>query len=444
MTVSSQSSAVPGSAFTMLRARSISKAGRGTLPSGRRRRSSQSMACARARAAFSGAVKEGIPAACSVAGGPSRFMNTPTRAMSSASAARAAISSSATSADRVISGVLNSTMTASTSGPAPRMHVTCPYCEAVALAIMSTGLETLASGGSSDRSCAAVGAASSGTSRPLASQASAARIPGPPPLVTIATRRPRYRCGKLNTVATSSISSIDPARTTPAWCSKASTPTSPPDRAAVCDAAPRRPATVRPALTAMIGTRRPMRRATRTNDAGSGIDSRYSKITSAADSSSQYRRRSLVDTSTAFPIDTKAPMPRPRASAASRTASPTAPDWLSRNAPPAAGSVRLKVALNRPSPTPPRIPVQFGPSNRTPRSRAVATRRAWRAAPVRPDLGEPGRYHAHRRDAEAAGLGHHVVDRIGRHAHDDEIRPDRAGGEIGKGRNAAHRPHGAG
>ena len=282
----------------------------------------------------------------------------------------------------------------------------------------------------------AVGAASSGTSRPLASQASAARIPGPPPLVTIATRRPLYRRVELNTVAMSSISSIDPARTTPAWRSKASTPTSPPDKAAVCDAAPRRPATVRPALTATIGTRRPTRRATGTNDAGSGIDSRYSKITSTPDSSSQYRRRSLVDTSTAFPIDTKAPMPRPRACAASRTASPTAPDWLNRNAPTrsrqrsAEGGVETAVADAAEDPGAvgshqPHAPFAGGCHEARlvcalaglPRTRPIST---------------------YCRNAEIAGLGHHVADRIGRHADDDEIGRDRAGGEIRKRRDAAH------
>jgi len=228
-----------------------------------------------------------MPAAGNDAGGPSRLMNTPTMPTSSASAARAAINSSATSTDRSSTGVLNNTMTASTSGSAPSRRVTCPYCAEVAPAIMSMGLFTLASGTSSDRSRAAIGAAISGTASPLASHASAARTPDPPPLVTIATRRPVNCRVQLNTVATSSISSIDPARMTPAWRSSASTPTSPPDSAAVCEAAPRRPASVRPALTAMMGTRLPMRCASRRNAAGSGIDSRYSRITSTAGSSSQ-------------------------------------------------------------------------------------------------------------------------------------------------------------
>ena len=67
------------------------------------------------------------------------------------------------------------------------------------------------------------------------------------------------------------------------------------------------------------------------------------------------------------------------------------------------------------------------------RRKVRLTRRA-----LRPDFCEPGRYHAHRPDAEIAGLGHHVGDRIGRHADDDEIGRDRAGGEIRERRDAAH------
>ena len=61
------------------------------------------------------------------------------------------MSSVATSAARVTRGVLYMTIRASISSVAPRTRVTSPYCWAVALAIMSTGLDALASGGSSDR-----------------------------------------------------------------------------------------------------------------------------------------------------------------------------------------------------------------------------------------------------------------------------------------------------
>ena len=201
-------------------------------------------------------------------------MNTEINGTSSLISARAAMSSAATSEARVISGVLNMTISASMPGAVPRARAARPYCSAVELAIMSTGFPTLASGGSSDRKPAAVSSSSSGTTSPLVSQASAARMPGPPPFVRIATRRPRNRLCELSIVARSSISSIDSARITPAWRSTASTATSPPESAAVCDAAARVPAFVRPALTATTGTRVPTHRAIRVNHRGSGISSK--------------------------------------------------------------------------------------------------------------------------------------------------------------------------
>ena len=65
--------------------------------------------------------------------------------------------------------------------------------DALADATRSTGLRTAASGSTNSRSTACVAAGSSGTSRPAAAQASAARIAGPPPLLTIATRLPGGR-----------------------------------------------------------------------------------------------------------------------------------------------------------------------------------------------------------------------------------------------------------
>ncbi len=67
---------------------------------------------------------------------------------------------------------------------------------------------------------------------------------------------------------------MDSARMTPAWWSKASTATSPPESAAVCEAAARLPASVRPAFTATMGTRLPTHRAIRMNHRGSWISSR--------------------------------------------------------------------------------------------------------------------------------------------------------------------------
>ena len=79
----------------------------------------------------------------------------------------------------------------------------------------------------------------------------------------------------------------------------------------------------------------------------------------------------MLETSALLPTDTKPPIPMPRTSAASSTASPMAPDWLSRDVRPGGGTVRLKVALNRTPAVPLSIPVQFGPTSLTPRGRRL-------------------------------------------------------------------------
>ena len=89
---------------------------------------------------------------------------------------------------------------------------------------MSTGFRPRPRGGRPARSAAWVSSDSSGTSSPAASQASATRMPGPPPLVSTATRRPGgRRAGRTARAATSNISSRVPARITPAWWNSAST-----------------------------------------------------------------------------------------------------------------------------------------------------------------------------------------------------------------------------
>ena len=105
-------------------------------------------------------------------------------------------------------------------------------------------------------------------------QASAARIPGPPAFPTIATRRPGGSGWLARTCATSSNCSSVSTRITPACRKSASTATSGDANAAVCDDAARRPADVRPLLTARIGLCRPMRRVSRANFAGLPNDSR--------------------------------------------------------------------------------------------------------------------------------------------------------------------------
>ena len=113
-----------------------------------------------------------------------------------------------------------------------------------------------------------------GTSSPFDSSASAARIPGPPALVRIATLRPDGSPWLDSSVATSNISSRVSVRMTPVWRNSASTAVSPDEMAAVCDDAARTPAPVRPDFTATIGFLRDARRATRENTRGLPNDSR--------------------------------------------------------------------------------------------------------------------------------------------------------------------------
>ena len=87
-----------------------------------------------------------------------------------------------------------------------------------------------------------------GTRRPYASQASAARMAGPPELVTMATLRP---CGSGwcdSRFATSKSCSSVSMRMTPAWRNRASVATSRLARAPVCEVAAREPAAAPPAL----------------------------------------------------------------------------------------------------------------------------------------------------------------------------------------------------
>ena len=114
---------------------------------------------------------------------------------------------------------------------------------------------------------------------------------------------------------------------TPAWWKSASTAASEPASAAVCELAARWPVAVVPLLSARIGLVRATRRASRPKRRGLPNDSTYMSTTSVASSSSHHSSRSLVETSALLPIDTNADRPSPRDSAASSSASPSAPLW---------------------------------------------------------------------------------------------------------------------
>ena len=201
-------------------------------------------------------------------------MKTPRIGLEEGRSRAAAAISRDTSSARVRKGGMNTTMTASTSSASPRSRNEAPYCSALALATMSTGFLTDASAGKLARRADWVTSESSGTRSPAASQASATKIPGPPPLVRTATRRPESRERPDMTRATSKSSSSVSALMTPAWRNSASTAGSPAARAAVCEEAARRPEPDRPAFTTTTGLCRETRRVIRANRRGSGTDSR--------------------------------------------------------------------------------------------------------------------------------------------------------------------------
>ena len=139
---------------------------------------------------------------------------------------------------------------------------------------MSIGFARLASRGRSGGSAARVSSLGGGSSRPTASQASAQRMPSPPPFVSTATRGPRGSGWRERSTATSARSSSESAWITPAWRKTASTAVIEPASAAVCDPAARCPAPVRPPFIARIGFLRATRRASRPNLRGFPNDSR--------------------------------------------------------------------------------------------------------------------------------------------------------------------------
>ena len=126
---------------------------------------------------------------------------------------------------------------------------------------MSIGFANEASLELNVRSFLTVFGDSAGMSRPLLISASVARMPGPPALVTTTTRLPFGKGWVDNALATSNSSSTVSTRITPVWLNSASTPTSRPARAPVCDDAALAPSVVRPDFTATIGLTRETSRA---------------------------------------------------------------------------------------------------------------------------------------------------------------------------------------
>ena len=131
-----------------------------------------------------------------------------------------------------------------------------------------------ASGGSARASSAEVSSEKRGTVSPRASAASAHCTARPPAFVMMPTRFPVGAGWCARIAATSSISSSVSVRITPFCRNSASRAVSDATIAAVCEAAARIPAGLRPLLTATIGFREPIRRARRANRFGFPKDSR--------------------------------------------------------------------------------------------------------------------------------------------------------------------------
>jgi hypothetical protein len=102
------------------------------------------------------------------------------------------------------------------------------------------------------------------------------------------------------------------------------------------------------------------------NRRGFPNDSRYSRITSVAGSSSQNWRRSLPETSALFPTLTNVENPSPYRPAAASAASPTAPLWDDIATRPAGGNTGENEAFNLTAGSALSNPRQFGPTIRIP------------------------------------------------------------------------------
>ena len=255
----------------------------------------------------------------------------------------------------------------------------------LAVAPTSTGLVARPLGPTTPSSPRRVSRASGTTVSPAAAHASAARMPGPEELPTIATLRPRGSGWVCSSCAESNSSSRVSTRITPAWRNSASTAESVEVSTAVWEEATVSGRPVRPPLTATIGLRRETRRARRANFCGLPKDSRYSSTVLVAVSSVQYCSRSLPLTSALSPTETNVDTPTPVRRARSSRATPTALDCASMPTPPGAGR-NIENVASRPSALV-ISPMLLGPTTRTPLRRPRSRRAAAASsAPAIPSL----------------------------------------------------------
>ena len=233
-------------------------------------------------------------------------------------------------------------------------------------AVASTGLPTAApSGRTSSRSSMSCGVGA-GSVSPASAQASAASTPAPPALVTMATRGPVGSGWACNRAAASRSSPTERVAVMPAWVNSAPRVMVRVAAAAVCEAAARRPASVRPASTVNTGIRRVTRRAVREKARGLPKDSRWSRARSVRPSLSHHWSRSLPLTSYLSPREAKDETPMPSRDSPSSRAMPTPPDCTATPAVPGRGWPAAKVASRLRATSVLETPRQLGPTSRMP------------------------------------------------------------------------------
>ena len=165
------------------------------------------------------------------------------------------------------------TSSPSLPGSAAAIASACAYRSGVASPRTSIGLLWLHAAGRTAFRRPRDSGDSSASSPPPATSASVASTPGPPALVTIVRRRPIGRGCLPSISARSNTSSIAFTRSTPARLKAASSTSSAPVSAPVCDVAARLAASLRPALMTMIGFVKATSRAADRNARASPIDS---------------------------------------------------------------------------------------------------------------------------------------------------------------------------
>ena len=243
---------------------------------------------------------------------------------------------------------------------------------------MSTGFSTLPSAGRNSRRRSAVASVRCGSSSPAASHASAQRIPRPPAFVSRPTLRPRGSGCEERTAATSTSSSSEVARMTPACRKSASTAASEPASAAVCELAARWPEVVVPLFSASTGflratrwARWPKRRGCRrTPRTGAPRPCRGRPPTTRAGRS--WRRRPCCRS-------TRTTRGQGRAPRRLRGTRAPAPLWDEKPMLPRGPSARRRSRSGWGPAT--AMPRQLGPISRAPWARTSASSCSWRATP---------------------------------------------------------------